>query len=184
MNAAAFSISLRPTGADGTYRRLDYLRGSLICILVAAASLSVTVFATVRGTGESLLYIAFAGVLLGLVGLGAAIIFVIQAIVGSPQPASFALPAGYLPVKLRARLRAILSGEWNPEGRELSDARAYDSYLSVVYAMASQLLDPEEIALGLEQLETTAAFVPGSDHARRLQTAEHLFDLVTERATR
>jgi hypothetical protein len=32
----ARSFSLQPTGADSTYRRFDYLRGSLVTIVLAA----------------------------------------------------------------------------------------------------------------------------------------------------
>jgi hypothetical protein len=174
------SISLRPTGGDGTYRRLDYLRGSLVSVLLAAVLLGLGLLVGVRGSDGSLMYISFAGVLLGLVGLAAAIMFTIQAAIGSPEPASFALPPDYVPVKFRAKLRAILVSEWNPQQRESSDARAYDAYLSVAYGMASHNLDAEQIASEFEQIETTDALVPGSDNASRLKAAEQLLGLVRE----
>ena len=177
----AQSISLQPTGADSTYRRLDYLRGSLVTIVLAAVLLGVSLFVSVRGSTGALTYISFAGVLLGLVSLATGIIFSVQAVVGSPEPVSFALPPDHVPVKFRDRIRAILVNEWNPQRRESTETRAYDSYLSVAYVMASHNLEPEEIALGLEKLESTDALVPGSTEARRLKAAEQLLGVVIGR---
>jgi hypothetical protein len=176
-----WSISLQPTGADSTYRRLDYLRGSVVSIVLAAVLLGFSLFASARGSTGALTYISFGGVLLGLVSLATAIVFIVQAVVGSPEPVSFALPADHVPVKFRDRIRAILVGEWNPQRRESTETRAYDSYLSVVYAMASHNPEPEEIALGLEQLESTNALLPGSTEGRRLKAAEQLLGLVIRR---
>jgi hypothetical protein len=175
------SISLQPTGPDSTYRRRDYLRGSLVGIVLAAVLLGLSLFASVQGSAGVLAYISFAGVLLGLVSLATAIIFTVQAVVGSPEPVSFALPADHVPVKFRDRIRAVLVDEWNPQRRESTETRAYDSYLSVAYTMASHNLEPEEIASGLEQLESTNGLVPGSTEGRRLKAAERLLGLVIGR---
>lgn len=173
------SISLRPTGADNAYRRFDYLRGALISVLLAALLLGGSVFADVRGWNGSLTYFSFAGVLLGLVALGATVIFTVQAIIGSPEPAGFALPPDYVPMKFRDGIRAILVNEWNPQGRESGDTRDYDSYLSIVYVMTSRNHDPEELSSLLYQLEASDDLVPGSDSESRLRAAEQLLALVS-----
>lgn len=178
------SIALRPTGADSTYRRRDYLRASLVSVLLAVVLLGVSLFAGVRGSDNLLSYISFSGTLLGLVSLAAAIVFSIQAVIGSPEPVSFALPADYVPVKFRDTIRAILLSDWNPLQRPSSEARAYDAYLSVAYLMASQNVEPENIALELEQLEATDKLAPGSDEAARLKTAEELLAVVIGRPAR
>ena len=143
--------------------------------------LGVGLFASVRGSGGALTYISFAGVLLSLVSLATAIIFTVQAVIGSPEPVSFALPPDHVPVKLRDGIRTILVNEWNPRQRESTETRAYDSYLSVAYAMASHNQEPEEIASGLEQLEASDGLVPGSTELRRLKAAEQLLGLVMGR---
>lgn len=177
----AQSISLQPTGPDNTYRRLDYLRGSFISIVIAAVLIGVSLFVSVQGSAGALTYISFAGVLLGLVSVATAIIFAVQAVIGSQEPVSFALPPNHVPVRFRDRIREILVAEWNPQQRESTETRAYDSYLSVAYEMASHSLEPEEIASGLEQLEATDELVPGSTEARRLTAAEQLLAFVIGR---
>ncbi len=175
-------ISLRPTGADNTYRRRDYLRGSVICFVLALGLLGVSLTAGARGADDGMFaYVSFAGALLGLVGLAAAIIFTIQAIIGSPEPAGFALPTDHVPVRFRDGIREILVKEWNPQRREQGDIRAYDSYLSGAYVMASHNLEPESIASVLEQVETNEGLFPGSDEAGRMKAAERLLELVVGR---
>jgi hypothetical protein len=177
------SFSLRPTGADNTYRRLDYLRGSAVSILVAALMLllSLVGFGNPRKSDGPLMYVSFAGVLLGLVSLAAAIIFGVQAGIGSPEAVSFALPEDYVPLDLRDRLRAILVNVWNPQQRQPRDDRAYDSYLSIAYVMGSRNLEPEEIASRLEELEATDGLLPGSNEVSRFRAAEQILELVVGR---
>src|SRR5687768_7949514 len=98
-------ISLQPTGADRTYRRLDYLRGSLVSIVLAVVLFGVSLFVGVRGSNEALSYIAVVGIFLGLMSLAAAIILAVQAVIGSLEPVSFALPEDHVPVKVRDRIR-------------------------------------------------------------------------------
>jgi hypothetical protein len=136
------------------------------------------VFALGSGSAGSLTYLSFAGMLLGLVALSAAIIFAVQAVIGSPEPVSFALPPDHVPIGLREGLRAVLVEEWNPQHRQSSETRAYDAYLSVTYAMAARNFDPEQIASALEQLEATDALTPGSDEVSRFKAAEHILGLV------
>jgi hypothetical protein len=173
-------ISLRPTGADSTYRRLDYVRGSLASIVFAAILLSFSFLAGERSAGAPT-YLFFGGMLLGLLGVAAAIIFLVQAAIGSAQPVGFALPPDFVPMKFRDGIRTILVKEWNPLQNESSDVRAYDSYLSLGYMMASRNLEPENIASTLEQIEATDGLVPGSNPAARLNAAEQLLTLLNRR---
>ena len=132
-------------------------------------------------SGGPLTYLGFAGVLLGAVALGAAVIFAFHAAIGSIEPASFALPPDYVPVRFRDKLRAILIKEWNPQEKDPNDLRAYDSYLGTIYLLADYNSSPERIASELEQIEARDALLPGSTEKRRLETAEQLLVLVIGR---
>jgi ABC-type transport system involved in multi-copper enzyme maturation permease subunit len=184
MSGFALRFSIHPTGADSTYRRLDYLRGSLVSIVLAGVLLGLSLFASTLQSTGALAYVSFGGVLLGLVSLATAIIFIVQAVVGSPEPVSFALPPNHVPVKYRDRIRAILVNEWNPQRVESTETHSYDSYLAVVYGMASHNLEPEGIASDLQQIESSDGLVPGSTEAERLEAAEQLLALVIGRPLR
>jgi len=150
-------------------------------MLLATVLLVVGLFMGVGTSEGPLPYLSFAGVLLGMVALGAAVIFAFHAAIGSTEPVSFALPPDYVPVRFRDKLRTILVREWNPQEKDPNDLRAYDSYLGTIYQMADYKSSPEHIASELEQIEAKNALVPGSTEERRLETAEQLVVLVIGR---
>jgi hypothetical protein len=149
-------------------------------MLLATVLLAVGLMGLSTSEGP-LTYLSFAGMLLGMVALGAAVIFAFQAAIGSTEPVSFALPPDYVPVRFRDKLRAILIKEWNPQEKDPNDLRAYDFYLGTIYQMADYNSSPEHIASELEQIEVRDALAPGSTVERRLETAEQLIVLLIGR---
>ena len=170
------TFSIRPTGTDNTYRRSDYLRGAAICFAAAVVLGSIGAFASNKGS-TPLLYIFFGVWLLAMLSIAAALIFLAQAIIGSPEPVSFAVAPEFVPVKSRDPIRGILIRFWNPQHRASSDLRAYDAYLSVAYDLASRNYSPEAITSALEEIEKSDSLEPGADPEARVATANELLSL-------
>jgi hypothetical protein len=171
------SFALHPTGPDDTYRRSDYMRGFVACFGFAFVLFAIGALAGIGKFGP-LLYIWFAAMLLGALSIGAALIFLAQAVIGSSKPLSFAVDPQFVPVRLRDPMRAILLTDWNPEQRPSTEIHAYERFMSPSYELASRYRDPESIALGLEHFEVTDSLMPGSDPTRRLAAAHRLIELI------
>ena len=118
--------------------------------------------------------------LLALMALAAALIFTVQAAMGSSEPVSFAVPPEFVPVKFRNGIREILLTHWNPEQRASTELRAYERYVSANWVLASRNTPPEKIAATLESLEIQDGLRPGSHPAARLLTAQKLLSFVNE----
>ena len=170
------SFALRPSGPDSTYRRRDYLRGSAVCLGFAVLLFAISALAGIRDSRPAM-YFSFGAVLLAALSVGAALIFIAQAVIGSHEPVSFALPHNFVPERFRDPIRAILLKYWNPQRRPAGEDYAYESYVSLMYDVASRNYDAPSIASTLEELELNDSLKPGSDSATRLATAEQLLGL-------
>ena len=168
---------LHPTGADNTYRRMDYLRGSAICVAVALGLGAIAAVASNRESGP-LPYVFFSATLLLALSVATALIFVSHAISGRAAPIAFAVAPGFVPVKFRGPIREILLHFWNPRHSPSRDTRAYEPYISLCYGLASGSVEPELIASALEEVEKSDSLEPGSDLTARLITARELLRLL------
>jgi hypothetical protein len=171
------TFSLQPTGPDNTYRRSDYLRGFAECFGFAFVLFAVGALATTEESGL-ILYISFAAVLLGALSIGAALIFLAQAAIGSSAPLGFAVTPDFVPIRFRDPMRAILLTDWNPEQRPPTDTRAYERYLSPLYELVSYYRQPEVVVSVLEWIEGVHSLKPGSDPTGRLAAAQHIVELI------
>ena len=171
------SIHLRPTGPDYSYRRSDYWRGALVSLGFAVAFCGLALllggYLPDRVWTEVGLFVT---AILALVAVGSAVILGVQGVIGSSEPAGFAIAPDFVPAPFRALLRSILIEHWDPLARRTTPGPhpEYDRYLPLAYDLGRSGSSPEAIAEQLARMESLDSLVPGSDAARRLDTGQRI----------